>query len=130
MPVGPSHGIADVQPAFLWLSARFENHLVEVAVLPDEFHVLEQHLAVGDEDVCSLSQFVLTSYSSSHLQIEQVAPVTAGDADSTELSAKRLQDLLAERGESHYHDDVVWCVINAMFDGRARFGEFPEGEVG
>ena len=94
MSVGPSHGIADVQPAFLRLSARFENHLVEVAVLPDEFHVLQQHLAVGDEDVCSLAQFVLTSDSSSHLQIKQVTPVTAGDADSTELSAKRLQDLL------------------------------------
>lgn len=94
MPVGPSHGIAYVQPAFLWLSARFKNHLVEVAVLPDEFHVLQQHLAVGDEDVCSLAQFVLTSDSSSHLHIKQVTPVTAGDADSTELSAKRLQDLL------------------------------------
>ena len=59
----PPHGVAYVQPALLagGGTTRLQYHLVELAVLLDEVSILLQNLIVGDEDVGSLAQCVLTA---------------------------------------------------------------------
>ena len=75
-----AQGVAHVQPSLEGLVAGFEYHLVEVAVVLYELHVVDERLVVGHEDVGSLAQGMLAVDDASHLQVEQLTTVSVGDA--------------------------------------------------
>lgn len=125
-----AEGVAHVQPSLEGLSAWLENHLVEVAVLLDEVHVLHERLVVGDEDVGGLAQCVLAVDGSAHLKVEQLASVAAVDSDGSEVGSEGFEHFLAEHHQSDDDDDVWRCVVDATLDGCSRLDEFAEGEVG
>ena len=88
-------GVAHVEPPLLGLAAGFQDELVEVAVFGDEINILLHLLLARHGNIGSFSQFVLAPEGTSHRQIEQMTPVSAGDRDGTKPFSERFEDVLA-----------------------------------
>ena len=76
-------------------ATRLQDHLVEMAMLLDEAGILLQNLIVGDEEVGSLAQGMLTARYAMHGKVELRTAIPARDGDDAAMQTKRFQHLLA-----------------------------------
>ena len=120
MTISPPHRVAYVQPSVSLGPTGLQYHLVELAVLLDEGDVTLQRLLVGDEDVGSLAQRVLTARHASYGEVELRTTVAARDGDDAAMLAKRLQDHLAEHHQTDDDHRLLRRVVDAILDGGTR----------
>ena len=120
MPVLAAQRIAHVQPTPVLRTLRLQNHLVELAMVADKGRELLQLLLVGDEDVGSLAQRVLTARHAVNGEVQPWTAISTGHYHHAAMLAQRFQHILAEQHQSGNHDDVLRCVVDAILDGGAR----------
>lgn len=120
MPVTTPNGIAHMQPAPMLRALRLQNHLVEIAVVANKGRELLQLLLVGDEDVGSLTQRVLTARHTMNGEVQLWTAISTRYDHYPTLLAQWFQHILAKQHQSGNHDYMLRCVVDAILNGCAR----------
>ena len=79
MPVPAPQRIAHMQPTSVLRALRLQNHLVELAMVADKGRELLQLLLVGDEDVGSLAQRMLTARHAVNGEVQLWTAISTGN---------------------------------------------------
>ena len=101
-------------------ATRFQDHLVEMTMLLDEAGILLQNLIVGDEEVGSLAQGVLTARHAVHSQVQLRTAIATRNGDDSEILSQGFQYLLAEHHQADDDDGILRRVVDAILDGGDR----------
>ena len=81
---------------------------------------LLQLLLVGDEDVGSLTQRVLTARHTMNGEIQLWTAISTRYDHYSTLLAQWFQHILAKQHQSGNHDYMLRCVVDALLNGCAR----------
>ena len=120
MPVPVAQRIAHMQPPSVLRALGLQNHLVELAMVADKGRKLLQLLLVGDEDVSSLAQRVLTARHAVNGEVQPWTAISTGNHHHAAMLAQGFKDAFAEQHQSGNHDGVLRRVVDAILDGGAR----------
>ena len=100
MPVPVAQRIAHMQPPSVLRALGLQNHLVELAMVADKGRELLQLLLVGDEDVGSLTQRVLTARHTMNGEVQLWTAISTRYDHYPTLLAQWFQHILAKQHQS------------------------------